>query len=229
MKKQKINSKIKYRKRLLTVLTVFVLLFVLAIPCFAWEQVPITPTGAYQFTYGFYFTLNDNPSVIVACAYGNDTNVENYLVLLDTEYVDLIDYEFIQRECTYYPLTLNIPSEQFAQDVIIIYQMSSSETINDSIQSIYNTAYDSGYNSGYEVGYDKGFSNVTDKAAYDKGYNDGLNESNIARNTILTLFSAPTYILSTVFGFEIFGINIYTLICFVLTISIVAVIIKRIL
>lgn len=204
MKKQKINSKIKYRKRLLTVLTVFVLLFVLAIPCFAWEQVPITPTGAYQFTYGFYFTLNDNPSVIVACAYGNDTNVENYLVLLDTEYVDLIDYEFIQRECTYYPLTLNIPSVQFAQDVIIIYQMSSSETINDSIQSIYNTAYD-------------------------KGYNDGLNESNIAQNTILTLFSAPTYILSTVFGFEIFGINIYTLICFILTISIVAVIIKRIL
>lgn len=65
--------------------------------------------------------------------------------------------------------------------------------------------------------------------SYNIGYNDGLNESDIAENTILTIFSAPTYILSTIFDFELFGINIYALICFFLTLTVISFILKRVL
>lgn len=235
-------------KRFTSIIAIAIMLFALAIPCLAWDAPPITPTGSYSFTYGFYYTLNSDSGKVVACAYGNDLNVNNYLVLLDTEIVDVLDNDFIVSNCTYHPLTLNIPSQEFANSVIINYQTNSLNSFTPSLDRLYSDAYNegyevgelAGYNWGYDIGEENGYNEgvrVSYDVGYDNGYSDGyrqgetngLDASETGKNLILTIFSVPTYVLSNVFNFEIFGINLYSLICFLLTISIVGIVLKKIL
>lgn len=71
--------------------------------------------------------------------------------------------------------------------------------------------------------------NLGAQDGYSKGYTDGVNESDVGKNFLLTVFSVPSYVLSTIFNFEIFGINLYLLITFLLTIAIVGLVLKKIL
>lgn len=91
----------------------------------------------------------------------------------------------------------------------------SQSILKAQIQRILDTHTDI-YGEGYTDG-------------YGEGYTDGIAEGNIAENTILTILSAPAYVLSTIFNFEIFGLNAYTLVTFVLTISLVGVVLKKLL
>lgn len=88
----------------------------------------------------------------------------------------------------------------------------------------YENGYGVGYDDGLEEGYDEGYG-----VGLSEGYSDGVAESGVFENYLLTLFTIPTYVLSTVFNFEIFGINIYLLITFLLTIAIVGIVLKKIL
>ena len=163
----------KIKKIIISVFVIVALSILFSISCFAWEEVPITPTGSYDFTYGFYFTLKDNSSVIVASAYGNDKDSSNYLVLIDTTVFNIHDLEFVENYCVYHPLTLNIPSEDFAKEVIVTYQMASSDVMADTVSSIYNSGYDFGYSKGKA----DGVSEYKESEEYSNAINEAVSEA----------------------------------------------------
>lgn len=66
------------------------------------------------------------------------------------------------------------------------------------------------------------------EATYSKGETDGLNASGIAKEGILSIISAPFYFLSGVFNFEIFGINLFSIISVILTLAVVGYFFKKI-
>lgn len=66
------------------------------------------------------------------------------------------------------------------------------------------------------------------EAAYNKGETDGLNASGIAKEGILSIVSAPFYFLSGIFNFEIFGVNLFSIISVILTLAVVAFFFKKI-
>lgn len=215
-----LKKKIK-KISIIFVLTV-VLLSCLVIPCSAWS-----PVSDYSAVNGSQGALTQRAmgvafgEVIWTCCYSNTgvffTNVDVSLV-----------YDFIEKN----PSLLNLTRDDILRQLkinITVYQPLSYDTssVDSALLDSISVCVDSYFN-GEQVGYDNGFS-AGSSASYNQGYNDGLNESDIAENTILTIFSAPTYILATIFDFELFGINLYSLICFFLTLTIVAFILKRVL
>lgn len=106
-------------------------------------------------------------------------------------------------------------------------------------------AYQSGYNDGYSNGYDDGYSNGEDYGemiGYENGKNDGYDigydsgfedgeQSNFTTNGFKTLigsiFNYPINMVKTIFDFEFMGINVASIIMFVLSIGIVVFVIKK--
>lgn len=191
---KKIKKKKNLNKSIFCILTVFVLLFALAIPCFAWANIPISSSPD---TYSFAYRSNSvNTYTVYAWSYDGIT----YAVMTDDRYFNILSEDWTDFNI-YVPVGASAPTESKAEEIVNKYLNSVKEGTNGQ-----------NYNS-----------------AYSNGYNKGLEEADIAENTLLTLFSAPTYILSTVFNFEIFGINVYAIVCFVLTLGVVAFILKRVL
>lgn len=77
--------------------------------------------------------------------------------------------------------------------------------------------YDTGYESGYFYGYDIGYNSA------ETGY---INDKNGLIQFIVAVFTAPAYIINTIFDFDLFGFNVATVIRVLLTLIIVAVITK---
>lgn len=218
----------KRLKTLLVCLTLAVMLFALAMPCFAWSHLPISSSPD---TYAFAYRLTSaNTYVVYAWGYDGVT----YAVMTDDCYFNLDD-EYWHEDYTYVPVGVRAPSETQARAIVNNYLNAvRNGAFGNSIEREYTDGYDDGYQEGYYTGYDDG---ETSQYAYQVGYTDGyrqgetngLNSAETGKNLILTIFSVPSYVLSNVFNFEIFGINLYSLICFLLTISIIGIVLKKIL
>ena len=97
--------------------------------------------------------------------------------------------------------------------------------------------YNQGYKDGYEVGKDDGFDSGFDdgkKEGIDIGYRDGYRdgeESDFTTNGFKTLigsiFNYPINMIRSIFNFEFMGINIYSIIVFIMSIGIVIFVIRR--
>lgn len=116
---------------------------------------------------------------------------------------------------------------------------------NRGFQSGYNNGYDKGYNNGYDLGvqqeneeyYQEGYHEGSEKGfnyGYSAGYNVGLQEganSNFETNAFKTLLSSiidyPINSISTMFDFDIFGVNVSHIVLFIVSIAIVSFVIKR--
>lgn len=106
-------------------------------------------------------------------------------------------------------------------------------TNNQYYENGYNDGYSNGYNEGYDIGesngYDSGY-DIGEIDGYSNGYNEGVNsnfEQNAFKNLINELFSYPVNFVKTIFNFEIFGVNVSQVILFIVSIGIVAFVIKR--
>jgi len=66
------------------------------------------------------------------------------------------------------------------------------------------------------------------KDSYNNGYNKGLEEAEALSNGLMNVFSAPMFVFGEVFNFEIFGINFFDIIKFILTIGIVGFVLRKI-
>lgn len=235
-------------KRLISIIAIAIMLFVLAIPCFAWTRLPFEETNN---TYCFAFKENTTQRQNF-CIYAYSHNGTNWYVSLDGLTFSYLTPDLLS-DLVYIPIKTTSPTEAQARQII----QTEINKFNTSIQGEYldeiiNRNYNEGYTEGYEIGqqdgynwgWDIGYGNGYDDGidvSYDVGYNngyadghaqgetDGLNTGETGKNLILTIFSVPTYVLSNVFNFEIFGINLYSLICFLLTISIVGIVLKKIL
>lgn len=99
--------------------------------------------------------------------------------------------------------------------------------------AVYSSGYDSGYNSGYDEGLDKGYENgikANNIDTYNRGFNDGASQ-NLETGGMKTLFNAilsyPVNMIKSVFDFEFMGINVSSFIMFIISIGIVAFVIKK--
>lgn len=63
--------------------------------------------------------------------------------------------------------------------------------------------------------------------SYTTGYNDGMEESGALKQGIITLVSAPMYIIGNLLDFEVFGISLFSLLTSIITILIIAFVIKK--
>lgn len=98
----------------------------------------------------------------------------------------------------------------------------------------YGVGKQDGYQEGYEAAqgifYDEGY-----EFGYNKGLNDGLNETTTSENYKSTfksifegIFQAPIDFVKGAFNFEVFGLNIFKLVSFALTIVLVVWVVKRV-
>lgn len=99
---------------------------------------------------------------------------------------------------------------------------------SNDFQAYYNNGYEVGYNNGRLVAnayeYNNGYN-----TGYNIGYNDGLevDDHNWLGNGLLSLVDIPIMLLSSIFNFDILGLNIYYLILGLLTLGIVLWLIKK--
>ena len=99
--------------------------------------------------------------------------------------------------------------------------------------------YNDGYTHGHLEGYDEGYTAAGDQAqqSYDQGYSDGygdgqteaLNGTGTLKEMIFAIFSAPSELINGFLDFDLFGINVASLVKTLLTISITALIVYGIL
>ena len=142
----------------------------------------------------------------------SDFSNYNYHIVCDTgsNYYDTI---------LYYPLR----SPDYSYFSLFI----SSDTVS------YNYGYNYGYNNGYTEGrydgYQKGL-NDGKSFGYNDGYNDGIAqdlESSGMKTLFNSILSFPVNMIKTVFDFNFMGINVASVIMFIVSIGIVIFVIKK--
>lgn len=223
------------KKKIKKILSIFVFSLVLfsclASTCFAYSPPPnyegINGTGynLQQLACGKYSGEIAWVFVEYRVPNGQGNYTFEYTYFVDSWVLSIWLEDYI-LENNNIPIIDDLPS-LYKADIVSTGSYWSTSLLDSAIKSAFDSYQSLGgfmYNLGDAEGFERG-----KELSYNKGYTDGLAESDIAENTILTIFSAPTYILSTIFDFEIFGLNIYTLICFFLTLTIVSFILKRVL
>ena len=127
------------------------------------------------------------------------TSISNDYVILLEKYNNLLaNYEILlsQNQILY--------NEKIELQNAITSLYSQIESLNNDLKN----SYQNGYNAGLNEGQQQGFENT--------GF----------KNLILSILNFPIDFVKTVFNFELFGINFSNLIMFVISISIVGLIIK---
>lgn len=62
---------------------------------------------------------------------------------------------------------------------------------------------------------------LNNATSYNEGYNQALEDYDIFNEGLASIFSAPMYIVNSIFGFEIFGFNFFTVIQFILSLILI--------
>lgn len=95
--------------------------------------------------------------------------------------------------------------------------------------SDYNLGYNDGYSSGYNSAMSSGNSNAYIDG-YNKGYNEGVEEdlsSSGFKTLITTILSYPVNMVRESLNFEFMGVHVASIVLFVVSLGIVAFVIKR--
>jgi len=88
-------------------------------------------------------------------------------------------------------------------------QLSGSDLVNE--------AHDKGYNDGFAVG---------KEAGYSQAINEGVNDNGF-RTLFGSILSYPVNMIRSAFNFEIFGLNVSSLLMFIASIAVVGFVIKK--
>lgn len=99
-------------------------------------------------------------------------------------------------------------------------QANANNTVN-----IDSASYTAGYNAGETVGYDAGYYDG-DIDGYNAGYNAGQNSSDSFYNMVISVLDAPVQVFLDTFDFEIFGVNVSSIILSLFTLAVITFIIK---
>lgn len=123
----------------------------------------------------------------------------------------------------------------------LLYIAFDNEVNFDMVSSIsqpaYNMVYSDAYNSGSYDGYKEGYNDGIKQSApnsyiegYNKGYDDGIQEdleSSGFRTLITTILSYPVNMVRESLNFEFMGIHVASVVLFIISLGIVAFVIKR--
>ena len=172
--------------------------------------------GSYM-DYSSYFSYSHNNFD----AFDLSTQKYNFI-----SYVDSNNFTFN----IFIPLDSNIESDYFQ---FRTYYLKSSD---EAYSSGYNNGLSDGYNNGYDIGKNDGI-NIGYNDGFDQGYNDGfidgkdeiINSNESFKDLMFSIVDAPFNVLSNAFNFTIFGINLSSLLIAIVSLALVAVVLKKLL
>lgn len=136
--------------------------------------------------------------------------------------------------CSFFAIKSSAAVNPESEDYQAGYQAGYDMGHHVGLDEGYGVGKQEGYQEGYEMGqgagYDEGY-----EFGYNKGLNDGLNETTTSENYKSTfksifegIFQAPIDFIKGAFNFEVFGLNIFKLVSFALTIVLVVWVVKRV-
>lgn len=107
------------------------------------------------------------------------------------------------------------------------YYFTRVDTDSVSYSAGYNAGYAVGDTAGQSVGYNAGY-NAGDAVGYNRGYNAGLNTTNTYSfaNLISAVLDAPINAFTSLFNFEILGVNLSSFLLALFTICVVLTVVK---
>ena len=136
--------------------------------------------------------------------------------------------------------------EQYNNNYNTGYTNGQSSVINrpQDYDLYTQSEYDANYNLGYNVGIDTGYANGYDKGYFDgdidgynngvsdgytDGYNASMNGKSSFKDLMFAIVDAPFNVLSNAFDFEIFGINLSYFLIAIVSLLLVAFVIRKLL
>lgn len=131
----------------------------------------------------------------------------------------------IRFQVTFYSIDL-LPYRDYQNGLrlLLSYSQGYQDGINNLKEQVDN-AYDYGYENGYQDGLEVGV-----EVGYDNGFNEGTQQdfASSGFSTLLnSILSYPVNMISSVFNFNFMGVNIASLILFIVSIGIVIFVIKK--
>lgn len=132
-------------------------------------------------------------------------------------------FDFQYDSATVDSTTFDISSTGINTGVRFDITFDGSSYINlleNSISSRYEEGFDDGYTLGHQEGYDEGYSDGI------SGAMDVNSESFIIFNGILNVAMIPINVFLAIFNFEIFGINVTSLVTALLSVAVLIIVIR---
>lgn len=150
------------------------------------------------------------------------TNTENYDFAISTySYPVGFYFSFDLESTARYGMTTEYLNQYIP--LITLPRMDAQHQI--FFPNEYNVGYHVGFANGMETSYNNGYN-----AGYEQGRLEGellwQQDQNALIKFLVAVFTAPSYIINTLFDFDLFGFNVATIIRVLLTLVIVAVITK---
>lgn len=131
------------------------------------------------------------------------------------------------------------------------YNSGSNMNLTSTYNQGYNTGYDEGYSAGYSYGHDIGYDDGVEDGSsdfistpqfenainnsYTDGYNDGYTEGTLSgnpytfKNLFFAVFDVPVQVITGLFNWNFLGVNLKDFVFTILTLGLIAFLIKRIL
>ena len=210
------------------------------------SQTTFTCVGDFSsFRDSYYFGIPFAMNLSV-----DDTYYQNYAVLLtdnsvnyeaseDSLYIFMESSTISVREDYYFFcfdnrfLDRQVKIELFPvvdSPIECYFSVSTYITSYDFVSSYVENAHDAGYNEGYEQGERNGFESGKSQG-YDAGYAKGVADSNeYSWNGLIgSVIDVPVRAFTSLFNFEILGVNMASFFFALLSVCIVLVVIKMIL
>ena len=103
----------------------------------------------------------------------------------------------------------------------------SSSAYKSQLQESYDNGKAAGYENGYITGYAAGESVHVDdyKNGFSAGQTDAMNGTHTLKDMVFAIFSAPSDLINGILDFDLFGINLATLVKTLITLSVTALIV----
>ena len=127
----------------------------------------------------------------------------------------------------------NVIKQLFSSTPLEYLPSKNSSTSQEDIDNAYNDGWQAGYDEGYDYGYDDGEHDGYNEGAsegYQDGYEEGIKKGEEVNANLgdmfLNILDSPRQAISNILNFEFLGINLASLVFFLITAILVVVIIK---
>lgn len=183
----------------------------------AYFNLPTTRSNYYFSIKGVGVTIPNNLFVVRAYDSGGNT--------LFNEGINQTDSYYLFQNLTCDRVAIICTQSIQITIQIYIYNVAQLSNLNALLDTTYNIGYNdalsesnpdifqNGYNSGYQVGYNQGINESIETTGF--------------RTLINSILSYPVNMIKESFNFEFMGVNIASIILFVVSISIVFFVVKK--
>ncbi len=190
-------------------------------------------TAKWQFNFSGKFPLVKRFSSLIASGYDLRYQLVDekgklfaYDNIVNDKIVDLTEFNsyqigYIQLYTGAVGVAVNFTTLYFSSDYDIAFTNGFNSGYEEGIKDGEEESFSVGYQEGYREGKIDG---------HDEGYKEALGEDLTTRGfwgLLNSIFSFPVNMIKSVFNFEFMGINIASLITFIISIVIVALVVRK--